>query len=192
MAPAVAQKVEGVGGTFVGRSLPRRHGRIDRDHGAAAAGNCGASSRRCRHRCQLFLDPRLPACSRSSRPAAASRHSPTASLYLSYPPARPRHRSRQALTAGLRQEDDHGRPHRARSGLPARGASSMASFNRDSANAFQPHVSESLADAIKRAGFLHGRVDTETKEVMVDFIYESPQQGPDAWSVMRTPTRRSA
>ncbi|KAI4977727.1 hypothetical protein ZWY2020_014281 [Hordeum vulgare] len=63
---------------------------------------------------------------------------------------------------------------------------SAASFNRDSANAFQLHVSESLAFAIKRAGFLYGRVDTETKEVMVDFIYESPQQGSsDVVQLMR-------
>uniref|UniRef100_N1QVP0 Uncharacterized protein n=1 Tax=Aegilops tauschii TaxID=37682 RepID=N1QVP0_AEGTA len=54
---------------------------------------------------------------------------------------------------------------------------SAASFDRDSANAFQLHVSESLAFAVKRAGFLYGRVDAETKEVLVDFIYEPPQQG---------------
>uniref|UniRef100_A0A8I6X5C0 Nuclear pore localisation protein NPL4 C-terminal domain-containing protein n=1 Tax=Hordeum vulgare subsp. vulgare TaxID=112509 RepID=A0A8I6X5C0_HORVV len=53
---------------------------------------------------------------------------------------------------------------------------SAASFDRDSANAFQLHVSESLAFAIKRAGFLYGRIDAETKEVLVDFIYEPPQQ----------------
>ncbi|KAI4977451.1 hypothetical protein ZWY2020_057363 [Hordeum vulgare] len=40
--------------------------------------------------------------------------------------------------------------------------------------------------AIQRAGFLYGRVDTETKEVMVDFIYESPQQGSsDVVQLMR-------
>ncbi|KAI4975496.1 hypothetical protein ZWY2020_049103 [Hordeum vulgare] len=63
---------------------------------------------------------------------------------------------------------------------------SAASFDRDSANAFQLHVSESLAFAIKRAGFLYGRVDAETKEVLVDFIYEPPQQGSsDVVQLMR-------
>lgn len=54
-----------------------------------------------------------------------------------------------------------------------------ASFDRDSANAFQLYVAESLAFAVKRAGFLYGRVDAETKEVFVDFIYEPPQSGSE-------------
>ncbi|KAI4993010.1 hypothetical protein ZWY2020_007323 [Hordeum vulgare] len=63
---------------------------------------------------------------------------------------------------------------------------SAASFDRDSANAFQLHVSESLAFAVKRAGFLYGRVDAETKEVLVDFIYVPPQQGSsDVVQLMR-------
>lgn len=54
-----------------------------------------------------------------------------------------------------------------------------ASFDRDAANAFQLYVAESLAFGVKRAGFLYGRVDAETKEVFVDFIYEPPQQGSE-------------
>ena len=63
---------------------------------------------------------------------------------------------------------------------------SAASFDRDSANAFQLYVAESLAFAVKRAGFLYGRVDAETKEVLVDFIYEPPQHGTeDVLQLMR-------
>lgn len=63
-----------------------------------------------------------------------------------------------------------------------------ASFDRDAANAFQLYVAESLAFAVKRAGFLYGRVDAETKEVFVDFIYEPPQQGSeDVVLLMRDP-----
>uniref|UniRef100_J3L032 MPN domain-containing protein n=2 Tax=Oryza brachyantha TaxID=4533 RepID=J3L032_ORYBR len=54
-----------------------------------------------------------------------------------------------------------------------------ASFDRDAANAFQLYVAESLAFAAKRAGFLYGRVDAETKQVFVDFIYEPPQVGTE-------------
>jgi nuclear protein localization family protein 4 len=64
---------------------------------------------------------------------------------------------------------------------------SAASFDRDSANAFQLYVAESLAFAVKRAGFLYGRIDPETKEVFVDFIYEPPQQGSeDVLQLMRS------
>ncbi|KAF8660493.1 hypothetical protein HU200_057643 [Digitaria exilis] len=63
-----------------------------------------------------------------------------------------------------------------------------ASFDRDAANAFQLYVAESLAFAVKRAGFLYGRVDAESKEVFVDFIYEPPQQGSeDVVHLMRDP-----
>ena len=63
---------------------------------------------------------------------------------------------------------------------------SAASFDRDSANAFQLYVAESLAFAVKRAGFLYGRVDADTKEVFVDFIYEPPQSGAeDVLQLMR-------
>ncbi|XP_047058531.1 NPL4-like protein [Lolium rigidum] len=63
---------------------------------------------------------------------------------------------------------------------------SAASFDRDAANAFQLYVAESLAFAVKRAGFLYGRVDAETKEVLVDFIYEPPQNATeDVLQLMR-------
>ncbi|KAI4977450.1 hypothetical protein ZWY2020_057362 [Hordeum vulgare] len=78
----------------------------------------------------------------------------------------------------LRQEDDHGRPHRARSGSPARGAFARGCSIVTRQRLPAPRLE--VAAAIKRAGFLYGRVDTETKEVMVDFIYESPQQGSSA------------
>ncbi|TVU20821.1 hypothetical protein EJB05_30419 [Eragrostis curvula] len=69
---------------------------------------------------------------------------------------------------------------------------SAASFDRDAANAFQLHVAESLAFAVKRAGFLYGRVDAETKEVFVDFIYEPPQQGSeDVVQLMRDPSEEA-
>ncbi|MBA0833469.1 hypothetical protein Goarm_005910, partial [Gossypium armourianum] len=50
------------------------------------------------------------------------------------------------------------------------------SFDRDSANAFQRFVNETLAFASKRGGFMYGTV-TEEGRVEVDFIYEPPQQG---------------
>ncbi|XP_039013863.1 LOW QUALITY PROTEIN: NPL4-like protein 1 [Hibiscus syriacus] len=50
------------------------------------------------------------------------------------------------------------------------------SFDRDTANAFQRYVNETLAFAIKRGGFMYGTVSEEGK-VEVDFIYEPPQQG---------------
>ncbi|CAH2057602.1 unnamed protein product [Thlaspi arvense] len=53
------------------------------------------------------------------------------------------------------------------------------SFDRDCANAFQHHVNESLAFAVKRGGFMYGTV-TEEGQVEVDFIYEPPQQGTEA------------
>ncbi|KAM0878605.1 hypothetical protein ACQ4PT_034764 [Festuca glaucescens] len=69
---------------------------------------------------------------------------------------------------------------------------SAASFDRDSANAFQLYVAESLAFAVKRAGFLYGRVDAETKEVLVDFIYEPPQNGTeDVLQLMRDATEEA-
>ncbi|KAK1662365.1 hypothetical protein QYE76_050524 [Lolium multiflorum] len=69
---------------------------------------------------------------------------------------------------------------------------SAASFDRDSANAFQLYVAESLAFAVKRAGFLYGRVDPDTKEVLVDFIYEPPQDGTeDVLHLMRDATEEA-
>ncbi|MBA0583904.1 NPL4-like protein 1 [Gossypium raimondii] len=50
------------------------------------------------------------------------------------------------------------------------------SFDRDSANAFQRYVNETLAFAVKRGGFMYGTVSEEGR-VEVDFIYEPPQQG---------------
>ncbi|MBA0804288.1 hypothetical protein Gohar_003880 [Gossypium harknessii] len=50
------------------------------------------------------------------------------------------------------------------------------SFDRDSANAFQRFVNETLAFASKRGGFMYGTV-TDEGRVEVDFIYEPPQQG---------------
>ncbi|XP_065861255.1 NPL4-like protein 1 [Euphorbia lathyris] len=52
------------------------------------------------------------------------------------------------------------------------------SFDRDSANAFQQYVNETLAFAVKRGGFMYGTVSDEGK-VEVDFIYEPPQQGTE-------------
>ncbi|CAI0387429.1 unnamed protein product [Linum tenue] len=52
------------------------------------------------------------------------------------------------------------------------------SFDRDSANAFQHYVNETLAFAVKRGGFMYGTVSEEGK-VEVDFIYEPPQQGTE-------------
>ncbi|CAL0326663.1 unnamed protein product [Lupinus luteus] len=50
------------------------------------------------------------------------------------------------------------------------------SFDRDCADAFQRYVNETLAFAVKRGGFMYGRV-CEDGRVEVDFIYEPPQQG---------------
>ncbi|XP_075514213.1 NPL4-like protein 2 [Primulina tabacum] len=54
----------------------------------------------------------------------------------------------------------------------------LVSFDRDAANAFQHYVSESLAFAVKRGGFMYGTVSEDGK-VEVDFIYEPPQQGTE-------------
>lgn len=54
----------------------------------------------------------------------------------------------------------------------------LVSFDRDSANAFQHYVNETLAFAVKRGGFMYGTVSPEGK-VEVDFIYEPPQQGTE-------------
>ncbi|AQK52938.1 NPL4-like protein 1 [Zea mays] len=63
-----------------------------------------------------------------------------------------------------------------------------ASFDRDAANAFQLYVAEFLGFGVKRAGFLYGRVDVETKDVFVDFIDEPPQQGSeDVVHLLRDP-----
>ncbi|PIN08189.1 Nuclear pore complex, rNpl4 component (sc Npl4) [Handroanthus impetiginosus] len=54
----------------------------------------------------------------------------------------------------------------------------LVSFDRDTANAFQHYVNESLAFAVKRGGFMYGTVSEEGK-VEVNFIYEPPQQGTE-------------
>ncbi|KAI3894107.1 hypothetical protein MKW92_041030 [Papaver armeniacum] len=52
------------------------------------------------------------------------------------------------------------------------------SFDRDAANCFQHYVNETLAFVVKRGGFMYGTV-SEDGEVMVNFIYEMPQQGTE-------------
>ncbi|KAI3993840.1 hypothetical protein MKX01_002853 [Papaver californicum] len=52
------------------------------------------------------------------------------------------------------------------------------SFDRDAANCFQHYVNETLAFAVKQGGFMYGTV-SEDGEVMVNFIYEMPQQGTE-------------
>ncbi|KAK6145686.1 hypothetical protein DH2020_022506 [Rehmannia glutinosa] len=54
----------------------------------------------------------------------------------------------------------------------------LVSFDRNAANVFQQYVNENLAFAVKRGGFMYGRVSEEGK-VEVDFIYEPPQQGTE-------------
>ncbi|CAI9785638.1 unnamed protein product [Fraxinus pennsylvanica] len=54
----------------------------------------------------------------------------------------------------------------------------LVSFDRDSANAFQNYVNETLAFAVKRGGLMYGTVSPEGK-VEVNFIYEPPQQGTE-------------
>lgn len=62
-----------------------------------------------------------------------------------------------------------------------------ASFDRASANAFQLYVSDTLAFSVKRGGFLYGMVGTDSS-VLVQFIYEPPQQGTeDALNLLRDP-----
>lgn len=51
------------------------------------------------------------------------------------------------------------------------------SFDRSSASVFQNYVNETLAFAVKRCGFMYGRVLDDDNKVMVDVIYEPPQQG---------------
>ncbi|PKU63690.1 NPL4-like protein 2 [Dendrobium catenatum] len=62
-----------------------------------------------------------------------------------------------------------------------------ASFDRDAAHAFQLYVNETLAFAIKRGGFMYGRIG-EGGAVEVDFIYEPPQVGTeDILTLLRDP-----
>lgn len=50
------------------------------------------------------------------------------------------------------------------------------SLDRFAADAFQRHVNEALAFAVKRAGFMYGSVSSDG-EVSVEFVYEPPQRG---------------
>lgn len=50
------------------------------------------------------------------------------------------------------------------------------SFDMHAANAFQSYVQSALAFSIKRGGILYGSVDDDGN-VLVDAIYEPPQQG---------------
>ncbi|XP_022741767.1 NPL4-like protein 1 [Durio zibethinus] len=69
---------------------------------------------------------------------------------------------------------------------------SSVSFDRDSLYAFQRHVNETMAFAIKRDGFMYGTV-LEEGRVEVDFIYEPPQQGSeDDLIFLRDPVEENA
>ncbi|MQL76896.1 hypothetical protein Taro_009300 [Colocasia esculenta] len=62
------------------------------------------------------------------------------------------------------------------------------SFDRGAADAFQRYVNETLAFAVKRGGFMYGRVVGEEKKVEVEFIYEPPQQGSEEYlTLLRDP-----
>lgn len=62
------------------------------------------------------------------------------------------------------------------------------SFDRGAADAFQRYVNETLAFAVKRGGFMYGRVVGEERKVEVEFIYEPPQQGTEEYlSLLRDP-----
>lgn len=58
---------------------------------------------------------------------------------------------------------------------------SAATVDGDFTNAFKFYIAGSLAFVVKRAGFLYGRVDDETTEVLVDFIYEPLSTAPRPW-----------
>lgn len=62
-----------------------------------------------------------------------------------------------------RQEDPH---------------ATSVSFDRNAANFFQAYINESLGFSIKRGGVMYGSV-AEDKAVLVDAIYEPPQQGSE-------------
>ncbi|WOL15855.1 NPL4-like protein isoform X1 [Canna indica] len=148
----------------------------------------------------LSLDPNLLLPHAASAAATLPPYAPLSSLplshgsllYLSYPPAARRRApppppstfnpARRKMTIDdliarqvrvARQESPH---------------CAAASFDRDAANAFQLYVADTLAFAIKRAGFLYGRVRPADRSVAVDFIYEPPQHGSeDAVSLFRDP-----
>jgi len=152
---------------------------------------------------RLSLDPALllpnpsaavPLLANPAAPLASLRLANGAFVYLAYPPdarsARPP--PPKALSAagffGKKMTMDDLIARQIRITRQENALCAAASFDRDAANAFQLYVAESLAFAVKRAGFLYGRVDAETKEVFVDFIYEPPQQGSeDVVHLMRDP-----
>lgn len=152
---------------------------------------------------RLSLDPALllpnpsaavPLLANPAAPLASLRLANGAFVYLAYPPdarsARPP--PPKALSAagsfGKKMTMDDLIARQIRVTRQENALCAAASFDRDAANAFQLYVAESLAFAVKRAGFLYGRVDAETKEVFVDFIYEPPQQGSeDVVHLMRDP-----
>ncbi|CAL4956585.1 unnamed protein product [Urochloa decumbens] len=152
---------------------------------------------------RISLDPALllptpsaavPLLADPAAPLASLRLANGAFVYLAYPPdarsARPP--PPRALSAagsfGKKMTMDDLIARQIRVTRQENALCAAASFDRDAANAFQLYVAESLAFAAKRAGFLYGRVDAETKEVFVDFIYEPPQQGSeDVVHLMRDP-----
>ncbi|CAO2184550.1 unnamed protein product [Urochloa humidicola] len=152
---------------------------------------------------RLSLDPALllptpsaavPLLADPAAPLASLRLANGAFVYLAYPPdarsARPP--PPRVLSAagsfGKKMTMDDLIARQIRVTRQENALCAAASFVRDAANAFQLYVAESLAFAVKRAGFLYGRVDAETKEVFVDFIYEPPQQGSeDVVHLMRDP-----
>ncbi|EES03952.1 hypothetical protein BDA96_03G398600 [Sorghum bicolor] len=152
---------------------------------------------------RLSLDPALllpnpsaavPLLADPATPLASLRLANGAFVYLAYPPdarsARPPPPKALSVAGsfGKKMTMDDLIARQIRVTRQENALCAAASFDRDAANAFQLYVAESLAFAVKRAGFLYGRVDAETKEVFVDFIYEPPQQGSeDVVHLMRDP-----
>ncbi|NP_001141001.1 NPL4-like protein [Zea mays] len=152
---------------------------------------------------RISLDPALllpnpsaavPLLADPAAPLASLRLANGAFIYLAYPPdarsARPT--PPKVLSAagsfGKKMTMDDLIARQIRVTRQENALCAAASFDRDAANAFQLYVAEYLAFAVKRAGFLYGRIDAETKEVLVDFIYEPPQQGfEDVVHLMRDP-----
>lgn len=156
---------------------------------------------------RISLDPALllpnpsaavPLLADPAAPLASLRLANGAFVYLAYPPdarsARPP--PPKALSAagsfGKKMTMDDLIARQIRVTRQENALCAAASFDRDAANAFQLYVAESLAFAVKRAGFLYGRVDAETKEVFVDFIYEPPQRGSEDVVLLMRDTEEEA